>query len=177
MAGNGACWVVHHQTALSDENKQRWRHNRCDLWWYFVWPQSNDPAHRVTLQMNETIAQHHHHHVKKNRRIKIETKRWWILVRRFSMWKICGKFKNQKYNVHLAWCFNQIWSYQLYKTAGGWFQNSDMILFTLNTSNGDQESSFTYLASAAIIRSSRLLRILRKLQYYSNPGVFNKRRI
>ena len=135
------------------------------------------PAHRVTLQMNETIAQYHHHVRKKNRRIKIKTKRWWILVRRFPMWKICGKFKNQKYNVHLAWCFNQIWSYQLYKTAGGWFQNSDMILFTLNTSIGDQESSFTYLASAAIIRSSRLLRIFRKLQYYSNPGVFNKRRI
>ena len=43
MAGNGACWVVHHQTALSDENKQSWRHNRCDLWWYFVRPHSNDP--------------------------------------------------------------------------------------------------------------------------------------
>ena len=109
-------------------------------------------------------------------RIKIKTKRWWILVRRGLMWKICGKFKNQMYNVHLAWCFNQIWSYQLYKTAAGWFENSDMILFTLNTSNGDQESSFTYLASAAIIRSSRPVRILRKLQT-PNPGVFNKRRI
>lgn len=65
MAGNGACWVVHHQTALSDENKQSWRHNRCDPWWCFVRPHSNDPAHRVTLRMNETIAQYHHYERKR----------------------------------------------------------------------------------------------------------------
>ena len=134
-------------------------------------------AHRVTLGMNEPLPNISIVWETENGRIKIKTKRWWILERRSLMWKICGKFKNQMYNVHLAWCFNQIWSYQLYKTAAGRFKNSDMILFTLNTSNGDQESSFTYLALAAIIRSSRPVRILRKLRYRNNPGVFNKRRI
>ena len=100
-------------------------------------------AHRVTLGMNEPLPNISIVWETENGRIKIKTKRWWILERRSPMWKICGKFKNQMYNVHLAWCFNQIWSYQLYKTAAGRFKNSDMILFTLNTSNGDQESSFT----------------------------------
>ena len=126
-------------SALSDENNQRWRHNRRDPWWCSLRPRYNDPSEQghTSNEWDRPLPNTQHPH--KN---KVLTKRGGD-----GLWEENAEnSRNQMYNVYLAWCFNQIWSYQLYKTAGGRFQNADMILFTLNTSNGDPESSFTYLA-------------------------------
>ena len=59
MAGIGACWVVHHLTALSDEINRAGDTIGVTSDGILCDPTLMIPAHRVTLQMNETIAQYH----------------------------------------------------------------------------------------------------------------------